>query len=62
MKAPRLTITKIQQPKPTINTVTTPQGVTEYQIVYMGSTVATVGTQYEAQRYIATIVDPINPV
>jgi hypothetical protein len=54
-------ITKISQPKPTVETVTDSQGQTEYQIVYLGSVVATMKTLNEVQRYIATIVNPINP-
>lgn len=58
-----MTKTKIALPKPTIRTVTTAQGTTEYQVVYKDAVVAQVSTLYAAQQTVARIVsNPANPL
>lgn len=52
----------IYLPKPTIRTVTTAKGTTEYQVVYKDQVVTTVDTLYAAQQTVARIVsNPANP-
>lgn len=60
MKAP--VIPKIALPQPTVRTVTAADGSAQYHVIYRGSVVASLKTAYEAQRYVDTIVNPINPV
>lgn len=57
-----MTKTKITLAKPTVRTVTTAQGTTQYQVVYENAVVATVDTLYAAQQTVARIVvNPANP-